>query len=57
MAHGPEVKTSDELTFLRYFYRNVDGALGPGSDDVYYAIKRNYVADTGNRIPRDYRDE
>jgi hypothetical protein len=42
-----------ELEFLRYFYSEVDNALGPASDDVYYMIKEEYKNE-GNTIPEGY---
>lgn len=43
----------EELEWLRYFYGEVDSALGPASDDVYWAIKEVYVAG-GGTLPEGY---
>jgi hypothetical protein len=44
----------NELDFLRFFYAKVENAMGPGSDDVYYALKREYEA-LGNELPEGYK--
>ena len=60
MAH-PEIDSSVELEedleldFLRYFYEQVGYALGPADDDIYNAIKEDYVKRTGNLLPKLYR--
>lgn len=45
-----------ELQFLRYFYKEVNGALGPASGDIYRMIKEAWV-DAGQILPEDYKDE
>ena len=45
----------NELEFLRYFYENVEPVLGPASDDIYYDIKEEWVAN-GNTLPEKYCD-
>lgn len=47
------VELERELEFLRYFYGNVDGALGPASDDIY-ALYRDAYVDGGGVLPKDY---
>ena len=42
-----------ELEWLRYFYEEVDSALGPASEDVYWAIKEVDVAG-GGTLPEGY---
>jgi hypothetical protein len=36
-----EVGIQRELEFLRFFYGEVDEALGPASDDIYEMIKES----------------
>ena len=43
----------EELEWLRYFYGEVDSALGPVSEDVYWAIKEVYVSG-GGTLPEGY---
>lgn len=43
-----------ELEYLRYFHDEVDSALGPASDDVYFMIQEEYVERTGNSVPSKY---
>ena len=47
-------KTADELTFLRWFYENVDDALGPASDDIYLILQEEFEKETGQKVPGDY---
>jgi hypothetical protein len=42
-----------ELEYLRYFYGEVDSALGPASDDVYDIIRDSYEGE----LPDSYKDE
>lgn len=44
----------NELEFLRFFYKRVDNALGPASDDIYDMLKDYYVEDTKNPLPSGY---
>lgn len=46
----------EELAFLRFFYREVNGALGPASGDIYQMIKEAWV-DAGQILPEDYEEE
>ena len=46
----------NELEFLRFFYKEVEGALGPASDDIRQMIKDAWE-DLGNTLPQDYRNE
>ncbi len=43
----------EELSFLRFFYREVEGALGPASDDIYQMIKDAYE-EAGYNLPENY---
>ena len=50
-----EVEIQRELEWLRYFYSEVDNALGPASDDVYEIIKQNYINEVGEEeMSEDY---
>lgn len=49
-------KIMDELEFLRFFYDEVDGALGPASDDVYHIIKEDWKS-KGYPLPKEYENE
>lgn len=40
----------EELEFLRYFYKEVEGALGPASDDIYFMIADAYKG----KVPKAY---
>lgn len=46
----------EELSFLRFFYREVEGALGPASDDIYQMIKEAYE-EAGYNLPEGYIEE
>lgn len=46
----------DELRFLRFFYYEVNGALGPASDDIYEMIMDAWET-VGNVVPEGYREE
>lgn len=44
-----------ELEFLRFFYANVDNALGPASDDIYDYLKQDFLRENpGKRLPSGY---
>jgi hypothetical protein len=45
-----------ELEFLRFFYSDVDTALGPASDDIYESIKQDWKKQ-GNKLPKGYGRE
>lgn len=47
-----ECPTTDAemLDYLLYFYDEIDGALGPASDDIYAMIAEDY-RDTGAVLP------
>ena len=40
----------EELKFLRYFYNQISGYLGPADDDIYEQIINKYEGD----LPRKY---
>lgn len=41
----------EELRFLRYFYRKVEGALGPASGDIRQMIMEDFTDQTGVEVP------
>ena len=43
-----------ELEYLRYFYENVDSALGPASDEIYEIIGEDFEYNTGKKRPEGY---
>lgn len=45
-----------ELMFLRFFYKEVNGALGPASNDIYQMIKDAWE-DAGFKLPNGYKEE
>lgn len=45
-----------ELEFLRYFYNEASHYMGPADGDVYYHLKRYYVAKYGP-LPKGYELE
>lgn len=45
---------SNELEFLRFFYSEIEAAIGPASDDVYYLLKKEWEEE-GNELPEDYK--
>jgi len=47
---------NNELAFLRFFYQEVNGALGPASDDIYEMIMDAWET-VGNVVPEGYREE
>jgi hypothetical protein len=48
---------ADELTFLRHFYHAAGEVFGPADADVYDALHQQYEAETGNKVPSDYRTD
>lgn len=44
----------EELRFLRFFYRNVESALGPASDDIREMIREDFTDKTGVEVPPNY---
>lgn len=42
-----------EVEWLRFFYDEIQPALGPASDDCIYLVKQEYK-DQGNELPEDY---
>lgn len=47
-------KDRNELEFLRFFYEQVDSALGPASDDIYRSIADEWEEE-GNTLPKRYK--
>ena len=45
-----------ELAYLRYFYGAIERYMGPGADDVYYSIQKDYVNTTGEVLPDGYSE-
>lgn len=56
MVIHPHSYGHNELAFLRFFYKEVNGALGPASGDIYQMIKEAWE-DLGNTLPQDYKEE
>lgn len=53
------VPLANELEFLRYYYRNVQGALGPADRDINESIFDAYSEKTGRAVSDryDHREE
>jgi hypothetical protein len=43
-----------ELEYLQYFYDAAGDCFGPADDDVYEAIKQNFVKHKGKELPEGY---
>lgn len=48
-------QVSNELHFLRYFYKQAGQAFGPADSDVHAGIVEDYEKRYGWRAPADYR--
>lgn len=44
---------TEEVEYLRFRLDRADNALGPASDDIWQAIKEEYIA-TGKKVPAGY---
>ena len=45
----------NELEYLQYFYGRAGDAFGPAEDDVYTAIQKDFEAETGLKVPVEYK--